>query len=498
MVRRGLRAPGCPWRRSAGCVSGSSLCLAVVLVVGDARRGLAGCGVSESGDGDGERGVSAQSRETAQPGEAGEPGGAPGPAGGHPQVVAAAAAGQPCRGSSSSRRRRVAGGADGLAGSAIKCVQRSRLCASAAITVQAALALNLPDGKCARAWSLRSRIASSTTACWRCSASTRRVVRCGWSGTRSGASRATARPVTDQPGAADDQALLADPRLGDLRFAVFGVVGQRLPGGLVDRVDGRPDVALLADPDRVGPARAAPAWRSASCTPRIPSRRAPDFAGRAGAVAPGRPTPRRIASRRATCWPSPCGPDVQRLAGVGTGRQQRVVAALSGVAVGGALFLVRRGPRSRRNQGRSPAALRPARRRPARPAADAFAQHPIKLADVAEGKRAQERAQRRRRQQAVAQHRLGGPGAQHVGHRSSRRPAAWRAAATTPWRPDAPRPAARPAARPHRSAAPVRAAQPTSLPTARRRWPPGPHRRSKAQSGPAGVRLAAYDPSPSG
>jgi uncharacterized protein len=49
---------------------------------------------------------------------------------------------------------------------------RPHRAASAAITVQAAFAVNVPDGKCASAWSLRSRIASSTTACWRCSAST--------------------------------------------------------------------------------------------------------------------------------------------------------------------------------------------------------------------------------------------------------------------------------------------------------------------------------------
>src|SRR5215217_2978878 len=72
----------------------------------------------------------------------------------------------------SSRRRRVRAVRTVWPGSAMRCVQRSRLWASAAITVQAALAVNLPEGKCARPWPLRSRIVSSTTACRRCSAST--------------------------------------------------------------------------------------------------------------------------------------------------------------------------------------------------------------------------------------------------------------------------------------------------------------------------------------
>ena len=65
-----------------------------------------------------------------------------------------------------------AGGADGLAGQPDHAGPAGQVVREAAITVQALLALNWPEGKCARAWSLRSRIVSSTTACWRCSAST--------------------------------------------------------------------------------------------------------------------------------------------------------------------------------------------------------------------------------------------------------------------------------------------------------------------------------------
>jgi hypothetical protein len=60
---------------------------------------------------------------------------------------------------------------------------------------------------------------------------------------------------SEQPGAPDDQALLAERRLGDLCLARLGVVDQRLPGGLVNRGDRRLDVLVLAHTDRVGPAR---------------------------------------------------------------------------------------------------------------------------------------------------------------------------------------------------------------------------------------------------
>ena len=64
-----------------------------------------------------------------------------------------------------SRRRTVRAVRMTVSGSPIRVLHRRGLCASAAITVQATLARNLTDGKCATAWSLRSPIASSTTAC---------------------------------------------------------------------------------------------------------------------------------------------------------------------------------------------------------------------------------------------------------------------------------------------------------------------------------------------
>jgi hypothetical protein len=75
-------------------------------------------------------------------------------------------------GRASSRRRSVRAARTVWPGRPRTEVQRRRLCARQAMTVQAAFAKNLPDGKCASAWSLRSRIANSTTAWWRCSAST--------------------------------------------------------------------------------------------------------------------------------------------------------------------------------------------------------------------------------------------------------------------------------------------------------------------------------------
>ena len=59
-----------------------------------------------------------------------------------------------------SRLRRVAAVRVLSLGKPIWLVHRPRLCARAAITVQSLLAAYWPEGKCASAWSLRSRIAS--------------------------------------------------------------------------------------------------------------------------------------------------------------------------------------------------------------------------------------------------------------------------------------------------------------------------------------------------
>ena len=87
----------------------------------------------------------------------------PGPAGGEVKRPRPGGAGQPA-GNAEQSAAECAGGADGAGRESDQLVQRRRLCASAAITVQALLALNWPEGKCASAWSLRSRITSSTTA----------------------------------------------------------------------------------------------------------------------------------------------------------------------------------------------------------------------------------------------------------------------------------------------------------------------------------------------
>ena len=99
-------------------------------------------------------------------------------------------------------------------------VQRWRLWARQAITVQAQLAAKLPEGKWASAWSLRSRIASSTSACWRCSRSTVVHVLCAVG------DEGEVAPVGKELGllllgvqvdAADDQPLAPERGLGELR-----------------------------------------------------------------------------------------------------------------------------------------------------------------------------------------------------------------------------------------------------------------------------------------
>jgi hypothetical protein len=104
---------------------------------------------------------------------------------------------------------------------------------------------------------------------------------------------------------------------------------------------------------------------------------------------------------------------VQHFAGLGPGGQQRVVPQLAGVPVGGALLLVAVDLADRRvhvNHERIVAGAGPQ----APGAADRLGDHPIELADVPEREAAQERAQRRGSHHPERQHRLGGPGPQHV------------------------------------------------------------------------------------
>jgi hypothetical protein len=105
---------------------------------------------------------------------------------------------------------------------------------------------------------------------------------------------------------------------------------------------------------------------------------------------------------------------VQHLAGVGAGGQQRVVAELTGGAVGRATLVVAvdladggvQVDGQRRLTG-------PGARRP-RPAHDGLGD-PVQLPDVPEGERAQERTDGRGGHDLVAEDLGGGPGAQHVG-----------------------------------------------------------------------------------
>jgi len=106
-------------------------------------------------------------------------------------------------------------------------------------------------------------------------------------------------------------------------------------------------------------------------------------------------------------------PGVQHLAGVGSGRQQRVVAELSGVAVAGALLAM---PADLDDGGVHVDGHRPIARAGAggpRAGEDLLGEA-VELAGVAEGERAQERPDGGRRQDAVAEHGAGGPAAQHV------------------------------------------------------------------------------------
>jgi hypothetical protein len=140
--------------------------------------------------------------------------------------------------------------------SPIAVVQRGRLCAMAAITVQALFALNWPDGK------VRERLVfevadrelhDGVLAVL----SLHDLQRLGAVGDER--EIPPVRPQlclrADESGATHDQPSSVSSCLGDLRFTVLGVVLQGLPRRLRDLFDRLGNPELQADSDRVEPAR---------------------------------------------------------------------------------------------------------------------------------------------------------------------------------------------------------------------------------------------------
>ena len=159
--------------------------------------------------------------------------------------------------------------------SPIALVQRNRLCAMAAITVQALFALNWPEGKCAKAWSFRSRIVQLHD-------SVLAVLGLhDLEGVDAVGDEREISPVwpqfclrADEPGAAHDQPSSVTGCLGDLRFTVLGVVLQGPPRLLGDRFDRLGDPELHAHTDRIGPSGALePCDQLAVPEPRVGSQK---------------------------------------------------------------------------------------------------------------------------------------------------------------------------------------------------------------------------------
>jgi len=199
--------------------------------------------------------------------------------------------------------------------------------------------------------------------------------------------------------------------LGDLGHAGVGI-GDVDPGGLGDRRDRVADWLGLADGDRVVHL-VAPQRRDGLGRPEPRVHADGQLAGGTSAAHAGDELINE--SGHAAGGVGPAGPlaGVQHLTGSGAGGQQRVVAELAGVAVGGTLLVMAvdlhdggvRVDCHRPIAGSGTGGPRPAK--------ELFGE-PVQLAGVAEGERAQERADRRWRQDPVAQHRGGGPTAQHV------------------------------------------------------------------------------------
>jgi hypothetical protein len=212
-----------------------------------------------------------------------------------------------------------------------------------------------------------------------------------------------AGPAHDQP----TTCLAGERGLGHLGDPAVGVVDVA-PGVLADGGDRGLDQLGLADRDREPDAMAAAGTDDLA---RPESRVAPQRQ-RPGCPGPADPTGQLVDEPL-----SPAGgvgragahAQVEHLAGVGPAGQQRMVAKPVGVAVGGptlgvAVDLAHRGIEVHRQL-----LLARASAGGPRPGQQGLGD-PIELADVAEGERAQERAQRRGGHHPVPEHLGGAPG----------------------------------------------------------------------------------------
>src|SRR6266567_2315982 len=212
--------------------------------------------------------------------------------------------------------------------------------------------------------------------------------------------------------AADDQPLVSQPGLGELADARLWIVGHGLPGLLGDQSDPLGHDSVHRHRDRVAAALGGEVGQHLL----VPEGRVgadQDLTCGASATHPGDQLldeAKRAASRARLPLAQA---DVQHLARARAGSEDRVVAALAGVAeagalLGGTVHLPDEGvdvdhkaltARSRAGHPGSPDRLR---------------QHPIELAHMPEAERAQEGAERRGRHHAVSKQRLGAAGPQHV------------------------------------------------------------------------------------
>ena len=212
--------------------------------------------------------------------------------------------------------------------------------------------------------------------------------------------------------AADDQAPACEGGLGDLGDARRRVVLQGLPGRLLDLFNGGPDVGLHAHPDRELPARLLePVKRLVGPKPRVGPQQLGPLG--AGAVDPGdqlvaeaQHPARGVRRALATA-------DVDHLAGVRARSEDRVITALAGIAKGGALLGIAVHLADERvDIDCEPPVTRPGAGRPR--TLKRLAKDSVELADMAERKGAQERAQRRRRDDVVAEHLPGPAGSKQI------------------------------------------------------------------------------------
>ncbi len=216
----------------------------------------------------------------------------------------------------------------------------------------------------------------------------------------------------DEAGAAHDQPEAPELRFGDLRLPGVGIVRHPGPVGLGDLVDQCPDLLALLDADRELDALAVERLHQlVVLKPGV--RPQHDQAGMAGAAHAREQLVHESLGAALRVGLALAVADVQHLAGIGAGGDDRVISVDARVPVGGALLLIPVDLADEAVQIDHQRPIARTRASPPRPP-ERDIQDAVELTDVPEGERAQERPERRGCHHPVPEDQTGRTGPQHV------------------------------------------------------------------------------------